>query len=449
MEWTDLKNELIAKKRLDKLFASSADHNALVRMRGGDTSISTARGTEETNESVYEPLLLERLFKDISELLDRVLAYRREARELEVLAVKAATDYQLFKEQSVLDQGLEEIRLRQKQKEIARQANADAATLFGESDSLCRGFGRISLGKANEMMQEAKDAQSELELLREKWLALHKYHDGYMQRYKEPRNAHNFAERAERVFTLLGEDLQEAYAKAKAASVGVEMVYGRKAAPLPAITLMTFIDDFVSWCREEIRRYELEGESEIEYDLVVPLVQPCSPVNDSLVKKERFLAALAAAQGGRTFVLEFDLPATLFFGDRNVRLTGVGISYGNRTNILETSGTDRNATADSYARLRATLFSPEQRRPERTVTYRRPPIRFGNVGVFTGQPPSAFSSGSECRNINPVGTWRVVIDPLLVYKDSRPCQMTEGIEGNPMQDLKLHLRVRARPQDAS
>src|ERR1700730_13210955 len=63
-----------------------------------------------------EPLLLSRHAQRMGELVDRCLALRKDIRELEVLEVKAATDYDLFKNTSTLDEQIDILRLQMSSK---------------------------------------------------------------------------------------------------------------------------------------------------------------------------------------------------------------------------------------------------------------------------------------------------------------------------------------------
>lgn len=445
--WGDLKTQLQGDGNLPQIFRKSADEIAFDAVTSDELEPPIViKAYTKDNSPEHQPLLLDLHLKDVSSLLDRIISYRREARELEILAVKAATDYLLFNAQSTIEAELEIARLRRKQKEQERDAQQEGAGLFGDSQPLNKGFARLALGRAQEMQTELTDIDGEIDLLSQKWDLLHKYHESYHARYQEPGNAHNFEERAVRVLTLMAEDVREAFAKAKAIATGFEMIYGEKTFPLPATNPLTFIDELVLWCRAVIRDLEVRSENEIEYDLVLPIVQPNPSTGTSLVSDADFKKALEKTVDMKgQFQIEFSLP-NIFFGDDAVRLRGVGLSFGNVTNIVQSSGIDRTATADSYVRLYASIQTPEQVVPGGVPPIRRPPIRFGCVSALSSGRPLAFSDGNECQNVQPVGLWKINLMASLVYKDTKARSLSEGIEDNPLRDLKLHMKVRARPR---
>jgi len=450
-DWLALKSFLIQEGSLDNVFRKSIDESVRERLANSGSPGRDATVSESLQQLGHDPLLVDVLLNKISELVDRILAYRREARELEVAAVKAGADYQLFLAQSKAELALELSQLRGGENGVKAQARVDhesAAKEFGSESSLNRGLKRISEGQVNQLAIELKICNTDAELIRSKWKARQEFQEAYQARHSEDGNAHHYAQRAERLMLLISEDCVDAYTRAEAAAVGIEMVLGRKPSALPSPKDVHFIDDFVLWCRKEIREFNRDLEDEVQYDLVIPLVQPILSEGRSIVSAERFNERLATSSDRTPFRLEFSVPKEMFFGDKNVRLIAVGLSYGNRHNFGDVTGADRDLPRDAFAQVRGSLHVPKQQLPDGKL-YAKPPLRFGNITAYTGQTPSAMASGPEVLNVNPIGEWVVVLETRMAYKDIKAYLLQSGINSNPMLDLKVHMKVRARPSPSS
>lgn len=446
MSWQEVKNRLYDEGRLPALFRVSPDdlaHSAATTgalLRELDIPLA-----DDPPGLSYQPLLFDIYLQDVARLLDKVLTYRNEARELEVRAVKAAADYELFDKTSQLDFDLEKVRLRRAHQEVERITHAQAAQLFGQNESLNKGFARISEGQVQLSQAEVDSIDSEIALLGERWQALRDYNEEYQLRHAAPGNAHNYEERARVIISFLAEDLTEAYQKAEAVNVGFLAVFGRQAPALPKKDPLTFIDDLVHWCRATIREVEREAEHEIEYDSVIPVVQPGHLGKKSLIDAELFSEARQHAAEGKPMQLVVELPTSIFPGS-NVRVRQVGLSVGAPTSISRDGGNDRNASVGNYVRLHCQIETPKQKLIGLDDEVSRPPIRFGNVGMLAEGHPLAVTDGHECRNINPVGKWVLTIDPIVVYKDAKGRTLADTIEEHfKIVDLVMHVRVRCRP----
>lgn len=449
-DWPALKSFLIQNDSLGEIFRKSVDESIRDRLLEYRGRMQEANLREAAHQLGHDPLLVDTLLNKISELVDRILAYRREARELEVLAVKAGADYQLFLAQSKAEMTLELSQLRSDEEGVKAQARLDheaAAEQFGEESSMNRGMRRISQGQVNQLGIELKTCEADATLINSKWKARQEFQEAYQKRHQEDGNAHHYGQRAERMMYLVTEDCLDAYLRAQAATVGIEMVLGRKPTSLPFPDTSHFIDDFVLWCRKEIRSFNRDLEDEVQYDLVVPLVQPILSEGKSVVTAQHFNERLAASSDRAPFRLEFTIPKELFFGDENVRLLAVGLSYGNRHNFGDVTGADRDLPRDAFAQVRGTLRLPKQHLPS-GATYDKPPLRFGNITAYTGQAPAAMNAGPEVLNVNPVGDWVAILEPRMAYKDINAYLLQAGVNSNPMLDLKLHMKLRARPSSA-
>ncbi|MBS0342178.1 MAG: hypothetical protein JSS56_16785 [Proteobacteria bacterium] len=391
-----------------------------------------------TNPESYEPLLISQNLRRLSELCDRCLSLRKEIRELEVLAVKAATDYELFLATSAIDENLEKLRLNQQAKIAAEAGFRQASAVFGRKDEVTRGLSGTLASKAQELELELQSADEISKLLGDRWSAVRKFQAAYFSRTQDLGNAHNFAERAEKLGAILRQCLLEAGDRAKSVYAGLLIVYGRKAT-LPTIDgSLESIDALVIWTLEAQRRLSRSTESESSFDLVVPLVQPWLSGGGSLIAAKDFDRAIAD-HPGRPIKLGFEIPRDVFFGQK-VRLKGFGIAYGNSYVLVSQSGIDSAQTADSFVRMAAKVSTPEQFSAD-GQPYRRPDLFFGNIGLHHSSQPMAYVDGPAVENLDPSGRWEILVHPWLVWKDESSRLVSDGIYQRSMKDLKLFMRL--------
>lgn len=393
---------------------------------------STARRVGLT--SPYEPLLYETWLKQLAESLDRLLAFRREARELEIAAVKVGADYDLFCLQSLLDLDLEMSQLRLATKRSTIQSQTTVANAFsGKVSPLAEGFEAGASGLAQDVGVDLLSCDDEVKLLQDRQTLVQSFQDAYFTRTTQLGNAHNYKERFLLLQKLIDDELDDAYLLAVAIASGINQVYGSNLV-VPNAAAVNFLDDLVFWCRRVMRSHAIASQMETEFEIVIPLVQPISP-NAGLVSAPTFSQAINP--GPDTADLDFKLPADMFDGLK-VRTRRIGASYGNAVSIID--GADLNAINDSYARYRMVFSTPPQGGP--VALYNRPPVRLGVVSLFGGPAALCYSDGPECTNIDPIGDWSVSIDRHPVYKDDSKQSISTGIGNKKMLDLKLHLRLR-------
>lgn len=433
MTWLEKKGELIQSGYLDAAFSEAAE---VVVSRELAT---TAGDPHAGDEYDYEPLLVHQHTTSVSQLLDRVLAFRREARDLEILAVKVAMDYRLFDITSRIDEELELSRLGVGVRERSIVTQRQAAAAFGREKPLEAGFEAVHLGRSEEIALELDLAAKQRDLIRSRFDAQRAYQLVYREKHAQPGNAHNYAERASRLTKLFLQDLREAYAKSKVISIGIRTIWGGDF-PVPDPRSAAFIDELVDWNRDVVRFLEYLTQHEYQLNIVVPLVQPWGQNASALIKKKDFEEAISRADDKNPIALSFELQEDSFLG-KNVRLLSVGLSFGNALDLVAQSGNDRNATRDNYARLRALVTVPEQRYAG--IEARRPQtFCLGSVGLFGGSAPLDAFTGPSVRYASPFGRWAVEVYPLAVYKDASFQLATLGMDsGAALQDLKLHLSV--------
>ena len=226
-QWRTKKMSLVESGSLHPVFINTADENARNALR------HVQGGTKEP--FYYEPLLFESWLHDVAKLADRVLAYRREGRDLEILAFKAAMDYELGQRTIANDRDTQNLLVEKFVKVRARETQDAAAKAFETTGPSQAGFRALAAGRGVELSIEIDEADQRLSLIKEKWEVQNEYQKSYWEKNNEPGNALNYAERAERVYRLLGEDLAEAYAKAIAIREGITNVHGKQLPEIPAI----------------------------------------------------------------------------------------------------------------------------------------------------------------------------------------------------------------------
>lgn len=380
----------------------------------------------------FEPALIARHAQRLGELLDRCLNIRKDIRELEVLDVKAQTDYQLFIATSKIDEELELLRLETASKAQEQTGFHSAAATFSLAASLEKGLSEIAQGRDGALGQEIKTANDMKSLVEKRWQQLRQYQDDYHSRHIAKGNAHNYGERANLLSNVLTVLLDEALARADALAAGIQLIYGVALTDVPTNIQLHTLDEFAVWALKTIRSLSHATEEETTFELVLPLVQPWLPNQKPLVDKKAFDQAIANAGNGKPILLSFDLPQNDLL-DGRTRLKGIGISFGNSFSRVDQSGIDRNQTADAFTRLAVKIMPPEQGGDT------RPSVFIGNAGLHGASEKPAVE-GNSVENRSPFGNWSVQIHPFLVWKDHSRVIASDPNQSDVIRDLKLSLR---------
>jgi hypothetical protein len=419
--WKNLKEKLVDQGKLHAVFTKS---------------LKVSSGT--TSPQKFEPLLLSTHIEKLEDLCEKCLALRREIRELEVLAVKSIMDYELFLKTSIIDEETEIIKLLHDSKTTEMLSLEAAATAFGNQPPLNNGFSITSTGRSGALDKELKGIVRLEQLIKERWADVRSYQQAYYARYTESGNAHNYGERAVNLHKILEKELAEALDRAIALDLGLKTIYGWSDGELPTEVDLASLDIFIIWVLEARRQIAWRAEKEICFDLVIPLVQPWSRGGNGLISKASFDAAIATPTSD-WISLKFDLDARIF-GNQNIRLKGIGLSFGNKFGLVIESGIDRVQTADGFAKVYAVIVSPEQVSADGTK-YRRPNIALGNIGLHDSAQPLAFVEGIAVTNTNPIGSWEILIHPWMVWKESGELRLSDGVNGERIKDIKMTLRA--------
>ena len=373
---------------------------------------------------------------DISSALDRCLSYRREARDLEIAAVKAAVDYSHFIASSAVSRSLEiaalglpsaTARLKQVIAAIAESPNSEvgvALKAYLEIERVTLDTGLASLAERQELIEK-------------KWDELTRVADEYHTRHTAVGNAHNFVERFNRVLDIYADDLFDVVSKIPFVEEGISLTYGPMTEAPSDDEPSGYLDRVVTWTRDVTRLVNGFTEQETKFDLVVPLVQPWRGKEEkSFVDPDTFYEIFHSDKSVKEIQFDF---RDVFFGIEHLRIFGVGISFGSEPWGSSNGSVGWRDTVTGY-RLRVTIHTPEQK-DHAGQAYSRPPIVFGNVAIHGAEAPVAWYDGPNCTNLRPDGRWSIAVEDLAVWLNGKRASVKSGFFSSKVLDIKLHLRV--------
>lgn len=432
MDWSDLKRTLAADGLLPNLFIA------------GLPSFGVSRTHDESWDNPYLPRHADLLLRDLAASCDRMSVYLKEWREMEIAAVKAATDRHVFLESEAPDKELIKEQLGKDLALKRAEFAEEVAKAFGTEDSVARGFGKDAQGrKAIAELEESK-ADRQLDNHEIKWQLAREVSDAYWARHQESGNAHNFAERASWAKRLLEEDGATALFKAEAISVGVRHLYGIDAPDLPSdASAHHFVEEMIIWTREMFRRLELEDARDQEFEFTVPLVQKIligqkAPLEPTDLRNE----LASAANEGRLARFQFQFP-TLPVDASRVRLRAVAVSFSTESDIKEESGIDRTAQRLSYAKLFGKLSLPAQQERGDPVGP-TPCVLLGGIHTYNSNIPQYVSSRT-IYNASCSGKWLLELHPLAIYQSDGLCNAFKDLASYRILDFRLHIKGICRP----
>jgi hypothetical protein len=394
-----------------------------------------------TQDLIYDPFQFEQLISDLSGIVDRILAYRREAYDFDASALKSTLEFQLFDKQVGLTPDethvglLENIELAgdlATRYQLEKDAHLNAANAFGgAADALGPGFAAIESG----MMASAETAETaEKERKRnvhQKWLHSRLNQLDLLTLSQTSGGALNYRDRFTRVLLLLGSDVWDAWHKARSALWGMTQILHFSDIELPSSGEDKFLEKFILWLRDVIRRIEIEQQNEVDFEHIISLTQT-RVGRIPLIFREPYNRVM---REGGTGILTLDL--STYFSDKltNLRIRQIGLSY---------SGPNATTPDQRSVSLSAQVFPPTTPNWNPSSVY-RPPAVLSTVAVLDPTQSPRMYRGANINNISPRGEWRIIINPNannpktdLVHPSRKPWEFT---------DIKLHLSLVARPQD--
>jgi hypothetical protein len=227
-----------------------------------------------TSRFTYDVYRYENLLSDVTTLLDKCLAYRREFNDLAASAVRQAMEYSLFKAQKDFLEQLEIAPWTKDIRQLDAAGQTSTAAAFGTATHpLSVGFQESA--KANSAVSaKAVDAEcSRQGLVRSRWKAFIAYQEGLEGRHETPGHPLNYAQRAVRVRKYLLADFEEAILKGLSAARGLEIVHGISH-PLDFAGVDSALDNFTFWVRALITELERKTDKDIETTFVFGLSAP-------------------------------------------------------------------------------------------------------------------------------------------------------------------------------
>jgi len=384
----------------------------------GNINKSIAKEVDERTRDIdatdkYSPFLYDLLLGDVSALLDRCLAYRTEASELEIRHVAAALEIQLFEERSASDKKL-----------YKKQSKSELYTSIAEA---IRGSDKTANMDSEAIKAALKSlavTENEIESLKNaKRMAAEAGSKLLAKRYDDEGGSHNFKERYETSLLFLVEDCVEAYLKAESAVVGLTRILKIKkddcAVPEPRKHGPRFLDEFVNWTRRMMRFLEEQSQWEADTTVSIPLTKKWFKEEKGIFERADILKFFDEVKP-----LPFVVDGKYFDGMKSPRVRGLSLTFVN----------DRKEPA-FY--LDHSWFECEVSTPDLRLgagkQVSRPNLRV-QVGSAFGNA-SSYQGGSAVRNLPPEGEWQLKRKSNLVGH-------TGGVDPKHVEDIVLHLDVR-------
>jgi hypothetical protein len=367
------------------------------------------------------------------------MAYRSEARDLDIMAVKWALEHKKFVDLLPVREAVEveALGIERIKTEVAGSEATKAA--FSEvelAQSLAPGFATQANGSGEAAQSALASSEKLRKLISTRLQIEQEYEEAYVLRHSSPGNSHNFVERLTRVVKFLAEDLQEAHQKVTALASGVLMLYAQSF-DVPSLEDPDVIDTLVDVARDIARYVEAQDQSDVSRSLVISLAQPMirNGSEHRLVSENDLLKAINDG-----IPLYFDLTDELISLKRP-RLLQVGLSFSNVLDLGVDPSTHLPIDPGRYQRfstfrLGATLDLPRKSPGAETVT-----IYLGAVSVFAGGAPIAICEDNNIQNMDPRRRWSIRLDRSFVYADRLLTRVIDNADYSYIRDLKLHVKL--------
>ncbi|TPK53796.1 MULTISPECIES: hypothetical protein [unclassified Mesorhizobium] len=398
----------------------------------------------------YDPYLVENLINSSVKLLDRCANYRTALYDIEGTACKQALDYQLFNDQLPFLETIELAAYVRDQNEKLHDGNKTASTFFsGETGPLNKGFSAVASATADSSKIAFDGEALRQEAVKKKWEKAVAYQKELESRHSAKGHALNFGERFDNIRVLLIQDICMAYDKLRCIEVGAKEIF--RSAPvvitaLPPPSVDDYLGKMVYWIRALIDELEKGLAAEFEFVHVVHLRTPRTPHKGNAKQRittsdwNRIMAPRGT--GLLTFNLADDHPEfpSAFFS--HLRLIGIGVAYSK--DFIE-------GGRINYNRLSAIVFPPTGAEFFSVPGAPRAPIILETVSTIDKDFASRTDTPDSIQNIDPRGTWSILVSPNVGFCDNRPhlIQSETGTLTEQVTDIKLVLRLRAIASSAA
>lgn len=336
---------------------------------------------EESKRFYHNVRLVEQLLGEISVLVDRCIAYRKEGEDLEIQGIASGMNkYVTFTfdekdlEQAKIDSSFAMASV------LADKFASAASALNSDPNDKGTRLQLDALGAGNKEFANAQSKRLAWQIGRMK--QTQELNRMLIGRYDTPGSAHNFAERFDRLRKFFEQDIVSAYRRALAAKEGMWKIYFKKI-PLPDIEREDFLDEMVLWTRECMRYVARISETEFE-----------------ITKQFKVSINRSAAGGGK--IGQFTI------GDKNlaklgyVRLREIGATFSYSGDPLKETG----KTTASFKLLLLKGFTSDGQTPSEFEFQRSQPRTFVALNMKAeGAYAPDFVGGTLCYNLDPQGTW--------------------------------------------
>jgi hypothetical protein len=382
----------------------------------------------------YDLFQVEALLSEISEGLDRCLAFRKECQEYEVSATMYALEYELFADQVDALQELENTDSLQAQRLAEAAAHKNAVTAFeGDNQELTAGLKEVSRGLSEAAKIAGNWEAKKATFVAKKWDALRSYHKALRERHSAPGCALNFEERIARALPLLLDELTCAYWKARSAEAGLQQIFGIGTAPLAACRTL---DGLVTWVRDAIEKLSIHKEKESSFLHVVMMMKAYKKGSASVMPWPDYLNVIGEDQTGR---FEFDLANHLPKHFGRARVKSIGLSYSRDANV------DLTNPNNSRHALSGVVIPPPQKNSIIGADQARNAIVISRFGIFKPDAPPEMVAAPSINNIDPKGKWAIIVGQIDDYPDNQ----TDRWRGKGFADIRLHLQLAGVVEPAS
>jgi len=226
-----------------------------------------------------------------------------------------------------------------------------------------------------------------------------------------PGHALNFVERFDFLNSMFELNFKEAYVRAKLVAKGLDEVYGINTNPLPAVSATGYLDELTIWAQKVSDELDAELDHRRLSDIIVPLKTSHNPVFPG-----DYAAALPL--GDFNFKISDEYFANLLCHEPRIRSLALEM-------VTPADSTKRHWAAEIEIKYPADS-------PTRAV-------KFPIVGTNGGPEESRLHAVTDAAyNLTPVAAWHINL----------PTHSTEGeaLSATTITNLRLHLRVSARPR---
>jgi hypothetical protein len=391
--------------------------------------------------SPYDAYLVERNLSEVGRHLENMIAYRNQILTFEESSVRAALDFELFKQNADRLQRLDVAEWHAGQSKLESDEQKTASQFFAGVDSgvepLAKGFSSVSAAAARVASQRNTDELKRIADVKAKWITIREYQNEIEARFNMPGHVMNLPDRAAKLQTLLLDEVEVAFQKSKTIASAVAVLFDMTgySVELPRPAAGTdYLNEWLLWHKGLSRGIAIASQKEVESEVSIGFTQTTS-YGSQPMKDADFIAKLNG-----DLLLELD--TTILFTDsfQYLKLKGVGISFGAEKAALN------DDPSYKYVYCKAIVFPPTVEDlvfKDKNRLLRREPMIFDKVSLTDPNTKNGgFFRGANIENIDPRGLWKIKIPNFIGWTGHSMRKVSEM-----MTDLRLHFLVQSRPKN--